>query len=224
MTQHSEPFDLSTVDALIFDLGGVILPLAYQSTIEGLGALLKRDAREIYQETSQEHWFDRFEIGQCSAAAFRAELREHSHNPEPISDADLDQAWNAVLGHIPDAHLELLAQLTLHKRIFLLSNTNSIHLAQFELHYAERHLESHGPFSAFFEQDYYSHRLGLRKPDPNAFLHITQTHELEPTRTLFIDDNEYNVSSARALGLWAVLHPRNAPLRESLALGSLAGR
>lgn len=212
------PFRLNEIDALIFDLGGVILPLAYQSTILGLGTLLQRDAREIYQETSQEHWFDRFEIGACSAAEFRAELREHSHNPEPISDHDIDQAWNAVLGTIPDAHLELLAHLKLKKRTFLLSNTNSIHLGQFERHYAERHLDAYGSFSALFERDYYSHRLGLRKPDPNVFLHIINSHGLAPARTLFIDDNEYNVNAARRLGFQAVLHPRNAPLQASLAV------
>jgi glucose-1-phosphatase len=204
--------DPTTFDAVIFDLGGVILPLAYQSTILGLGALLARDAREIYQETAQEHWFDRFDLGQCSAADFRAELRQHSRNPAPISDPDIDRAWNAVLGRIPNEHLQLLRELRSQKRTFLLSNTNIIHIEQVRQDYAERHLAEFGPFSELFERDYYSHELGLRKPDRSAFLHIVEHHGLELGRTLFIDDNEHNVKAASELGLSAILHPRNAPL------------
>jgi glucose-1-phosphatase len=210
----SAPYVLppDSYDALLFDLGGVILPLNYGATIARLSELLARDAREIYQETVQSPLFDGFERGEADAVAFRARLRRESHSSAQLSDADIDLAFNAVLGHIPDEHLSLLTRLRETTRTFLLSNTNSIHIEQFRTHYAERHLAKFGPFSELFEQDYYSHELGLRKPDPASFHHILNAHQLEPTRTVFIDDNEHNVSAARALGMQAILHPRNASL------------
>lgn len=212
MTSAPKPLNQSAFDAVLFDLGGVILPLAYGKTIEGLGALLGREAREIYRETEQDQLFDRFERGECSEDQFRDGLRSRAAPNHRPTDSELDEAWNAILGRIPDEHLTLLQKLSRAKRTFLLSNTNSIHLRQFRAHYAERHEGQFGPFWTLFERDYYSHELGLRKPDPRSFLHILKAHGLRPDRTLFIDDNNHNIDAARALGLAAVLHPRNDPL------------
>lgn len=208
----SSPLVPTAFDAIIFDLGGVILPLSYGRTIDGLSALLGRDAREIYQETSQESLFDRFERGEIGQEMFRDSLRALSRAERPPTDEELDGAWNAILEEIPEDHVALLRGLSRVKRTFLLSNTNEIHLAKFEADYDARHAGLHGPFWTLFEKDYYSHRIGLRKPDRAAFLHILDGHSLRPERTLFIDDNHYNVDAARALGLSAILHPRNEKL------------
>lgn len=206
------PLSASAFDAVLFDLGGVILPLSYGATIEGLGALLGREAREIYRETSQDQLFDRFERGECSEEQFRDGLRALAQPGRAPTDAEIDHAWNAILGVIPEEHLRLLRMLSQAKRTFLLSNTNSIHLRQFRAHYEERHASAHGPFWTLFERDYYSHEMGLRKPDKAAFLKIISGHDLRPDRVLFIDDNDHNVAAALELGMAAVLHPRNAPL------------
>jgi glucose-1-phosphatase len=211
-TTSVQPLDPASYDAVIFDLGGVILPLAYGATIAQLSDLLGRDAREIYQETAQGPLFDGFERGESDAATFRSRLRSEAKHSRELGDAELDDAFNAILGHIPDEHLELLQALRHKKRTFLLSNTNSIHADQFRKEYAQRHELAFGPLSSLFERDYYSHELGLRKPDPKSFSHIIDAHNLQPKRTVFIDDNEHNVRAAAELGLEAILHPRNHPL------------
>jgi glucose-1-phosphatase len=206
------PLDSDSYDAIIFDLGGVILPLKYGATIARLTELLGRDAREIYQETVQSAFFDGLERGESSAATFRERLRAESRAERPIADAEIDDAFNALLGRIPDEHLMLLAALGKQKRLFLLSNTNSIHIAQFHKEYEERHAAQFGPFSALFERDYYSHEIGLRKPDPRSFQHIFDAHGLSQQRTVFIDDNEHNVMAGAKLGMQSLLHPRNHSL------------
>lgn len=60
------PLDPASYDAIIFDLGGVILPLKYGATIARFTELLGRDAREIYQETVQSTLFDGLERGESS--------------------------------------------------------------------------------------------------------------------------------------------------------------
>jgi FMN phosphatase YigB (HAD superfamily) len=211
----SGPLAPTAFDAIIFDLGGVILPLSYGRTIDGLSALLGRDAREIYQETSQESLFDRFERGEIGQEVFRDSLRALARGSRPPTDEELNQAWNAILEEIPEENVALLRGLSRAKRTFLLSNTNEIHLAKFEADYEARHGGLHGPFWTLFEKDYYSHRIGLRKPDRAAFLHIIDGHGLRPERTLFIDDNHHNVDAALALGMSAILHPRNEKIGPS---------
>ena len=53
--------------------------------------------------------------------------------------------------------------------------------------------------------DYYfaSHLIHLAKPDPKAFTFVANTMRLEPNTILFLDDNPYNIDSARQVGFIA---------------------
>ena len=56
-----------------------------------------------------------------------------------------------------------------------------------------------------FEKDYYSHLMGMRKPDPEIFRAVLDAHGLNPAQTLFIDDSPQHIATARQLGLAAEL-------------------
>ncbi len=194
---------LDDVDAVIFDLGGVLLNLDYDRTVRALSALGANDARELYSRTKQIDLFDRFERGEVSSPDFRRELKAHLGTNAP--DAALDAAWNALLLDVPDETVALLKRLKKTRRTFLLSNTNEIHLSGFLRDFAQRHGSRHGEFDALFERAHYSHLMGMRKPEARIFEHLVGEHSLERKRTLFIDDNEHNVRAAREVGLLA--HP-----------------
>ena len=202
----------SDYDAIVFDLGGVILDLDFSRTVDSFTQLFARDASVLYTQMSQVPLFDRYERGETNSSEFRAQLGEFFELGRTIADAELDAAWNALLGGIPQAKLRCLTRLAQGTRLFLLSNTNEIHIERFLLDYGARHESTFGPWSGLFEQDYYSHRMGLRKPEPAIFARVLEEHGLNAGRTLFIDDNPFNVEAARALGMQARLHPSNAPI------------
>ncbi len=54
------------------------------------------------------------------------------------------------------------------------------------------------------------------KPDPAIFAHHEQTFELDPARTLFIDDSERNVAAAHDAGWTAILFETPDQLRADL--------
>ena len=56
-------------------------------------------------------------------------------------------------------------------------------------------------FESLFEAAYYSHEIGLRKPDPNVFRYVLDRHGLVAQETLFIDDSLQHIEGARSLGL-----------------------
>ncbi len=220
------PVEPGSVDAVVFDLGGVLLDLDFSRTIDALGALFEGDASRLYTQLSQVALFDQFERGEIEAAAFRRGLahlfgRGDGVDERHVDDQRVDAAWNALLGDIPEAKLSLLASLRTRTRVFLLSNTNSIHIDQFLLDYAARHATRFGPWSELFETDYYSHLMGLRKPEASIFEFVLRTHGLAPSRTLFIDDNVHNVEAAAALGMPTRHHPSNAPLSGYFSAWSL---
>lgn len=209
--------DPSAFDALIFDLGGVILSLHPGRTIDQLSLLYDSDARDAYTQAKQATIFDEFERGEIDDATFRTRVDAFFERRTATAPRDFDDAWNAMLGHIPEDHLELLHHLGKKRRLFLLSNTNTIHIAQFFLDYRVRHEKAHGPWSELFEVAYYSHEMGMRKPEQRIFTELVRRHDLDPERTLFIDDHPGNIEGARLVGLRAELHPTNASLTKRFA-------
>lgn len=218
---------LHDVDALIFDLGGVILPLQYGATVRSLSELFGADASLLYGRLAQQPFFDAFERGTIAANEFRRELRAKmldvvpDARPAPQAlptDRQLDDAWNALLLSIPEENLELLIELKQQHRTFLLSNTNEIHLERFLSDFKETH-PARAPFEQHFEHAHYSHLLKMRKPDHEIYQALLDRHGLTASRTVFIDDNPHNVAAAKQLGILAFEHTSNARLCERFRLG-----
>lgn len=185
------------IKAVIFDFGGVILDLDYPATDKALRALLG-DAGELrYTKTHQSKLFDALETGRIQADAFYRAIREAAG--KDLSDAAIDEAWNAMLLDVPPERFQFLRDVAKKRRIFLFSNTNAIHKAAFD-RTLERHLGK-GGFDRLFEKAYYSHIFGRRKPELRAYRDLLKENNLDPASTLFIDDNLDNIKGAAAAGL-----------------------
>lgn len=190
---------MHTIKNVIFDLGGVLINLDPPRTAEALQRLYAPDYEPIGGHERSADWFRAFEVGQLSAPEFRARLRKRYGITAP--DSAIDAAWNAMLLDLPPRRLRFVKKIGESKRVFLFSNTNPIHMD-----YIENALRvEHGvpDLSSFFEKDYYSHVLGQRKPNPEAFLAICEEQNLVPGETLFIDDTSEHIEGARRAGLQA---------------------
>jgi FMN phosphatase YigB (HAD superfamily) len=116
-----------------------------------------------------------------------------------LPDERLIGAWNALLLDFPAERIELLRSLGKRYRLFLFSNTNALHLAALRKIYRDRFAE--GALDDYFEKTYYSHLLGMRKPDKAPFEQILRENQLDPGATVFVDDALVNVEGARTAGL-----------------------
>lgn len=56
-----------------------------------------------------------------------------------------------------------------------------------------------------FDEVMTSAHVGMSKPDARIYYHFLQTHQLNPTDCIFIDDKEPNVLAARAVGMHGIL-------------------
>ena len=187
------------IDTILLDLGGVLIDVDYHRTANAFNALGFDGFEAIYSKAQQDHLFDGFEIGALSPDDFRSRIRALHGNG--ITDVQVDHCWNAMLGRIPQERIDLVKRLRERYRVLLLSNTNAIHVPDFERIIAEHN--GIADFKALFDGAYYSCEMGLRKPDAEAFHHVLSRHGAEPERTLFIDDSIQHVVGAREAGLKA---------------------
>ncbi|MEO0407453.1 MAG: HAD family phosphatase [Cyanobacteria bacterium P01_A01_bin.135] len=204
MTSPADHLDIEQLDAIVFDLGGVILNIDYHRTLGAFAQLAGiDDVNHLYGQSQQTHLFDAYESGQISSAQFRQGLRSLLTLDEAVADTELDRAWNAMLLDLPPARLDKLAQLSQQFRLFLLSNTNAIHKAAFEQHLEDRFADSLA-LTRRFEAVYYSHLVGDRKPNPSIFQRLVDEQGLVPSRTLFVDDTAGHLRGAEAVGIYTL--------------------
>ena len=85
-------------------------------------------------------------------------------------------------------------------RLFLLSNTNDIHIQEIEKRVG---CDFFSDFCSLFEKVYLSHEIGLRKPHTDVFKYILEEQGLKANETLFIDDSIQHVEGALKAGLQA---------------------
>jgi glucose-1-phosphatase len=189
----------SSIDTILLDLGGVLIDVDYAASARAFRNLGFADFDALYSQAKQDHVFDAFETGALSAADFRDRIRTLLN--APLTDLQIDDCWNAMLGTIPQARLDLIAQLKARYRLLLLSNTNSIHVPAFESIIARTNAIT--DFRSLFHGAYYSCDIGMRKPDAAVFHHVLSLNGADPQRTLFIDDSIQHVRGAREAGLFA---------------------
>ena len=186
---------MKKIDNIIFDLGNVILDIDYQSTIKAFEKIGIENASILYSKSSQTKIFDQLETGKITKEDFILEIQKIIPK---ASKSEIINAWNAIIKDLPESRIDILKNLKDKFSIFLLSNTNSIHID-----YIVKKIGGgkYDEFYNLFDKVYYSHEVKLRKPDPNIFKLVINENNLKIKNTLFIDDSIQHINSAKKLGL-----------------------
>lgn len=187
-----------SVKNLIFDLGGVILDLSIDHTLNSFAELSRMPKEKVHEIYFSAPGFLEYEKGLMDDKAFRDFVRETY--VLSASDEAIDDAWNAMLRGIPALKLELLQKLQAEFQVFLLSNTNAIHIRHINDIMMPR-LPEQRSLESYFHKAYYSHRMGKRKPDADIFEQVLEENHLVPEQTLFLDDYAVNIEGAKSLGI-----------------------
>ncbi|NDE04723.1 MAG: HAD family phosphatase [Flavobacteriia bacterium] len=183
--------------AILFDLGGVLIDIDYLATEKAFEQLGVSDFKSRYTQFAQNEVFDRFECGEISPQHFLNLLL-----PETKIGTSPNQvvaAWNAMIGDFPLEKLALLVKLkTAQVPLFLLSNTNALHIV--EVVKSLQKVSDLG-LNTYFEEVFLSHEIGKRKPHPETFLWTCKQIGFAPKDVLFIDDSPQHIEGAQAAGL-----------------------
>lgn len=177
---------------IFFDLGGIFVDLDQSATMRELARLGFTELTPEIQEL-----FNSYECGFIDTVTFLARASALSGND---NRQELIDAWNAIIVGFPLERLRFLERLKNKNehRLFLISNTNALHLERVSSLVGE---ENFMDFESAFVKCYYSHEVGLAKPDAQFFLLILEENKLLAEETLFIDDTAGHIMAAKKLGL-----------------------
>jgi putative hydrolase of the HAD superfamily len=181
-------------DALLFDLGRVVLDIDFNKTLACWAAHAGCEPAQLVGRFARDDIYHRHERGEIKDAEFFAALRT-SLGVE-LSDAQFLKGWNAIFAGEMPGIAPLLERAAKRLPLYAFSNTNGAHVAHFSAAFAE--------VLGHFREIFLSSRIGLRKPDAAAYDHVVKAIGVPAQRIVFFDDLPENIEGARARGLTAV--------------------
>lgn len=185
---------------VLFDLGGVILDLNVNGTLESFLDMGFPKELLTYPENMYTDIFYRYETGRLTTPEFRDVIRKQAG--VNFADEDFDAAWCKMLSKVPEKRTRLLKSLAEDYHLYILSNTSELHIEKFR----EMFEKTAGfQLSDVFVKCFYSYETGHHKPDEQAFTHVLSDAGINAGETLFLDDNIHNIKSAGSLG-FNVIH------------------
>lgn len=190
---------MQNVRNIIFDLGGVLFNIDFSLTEKAFTELGIKDFRSFFNQYHSNDLFVKLETG-MEEHLFYEDFR--TVTGLQLSNEQIKNAWNALLLDFRKESVAALPLLKSKYRLYLLSNTNEIHLQEFQRRFSNTFQQS--SFDSFFDAAYYSHRIGHRKPNASAWQFILNKHRLLAEETLFIDDSINNIEAAQKLGIQTI--------------------
>ena len=178
------------IDAVLFDIGGVVLQMGDIATLGPFNGM--HDTGAIQQIWLDSPIVDAHERGKIDAAEFAARMIEtYAIGCTPSAFLDRCIAWH---GDLFAGVEETIAAIDPSVRVACLSNT------------CDYHWRNHARAAAvarLFSQQFLSFRLGAMKPEPAIFRMAAEQLGCAPGRILFFDDTERHVLGARQFGFKA---------------------
>ncbi len=202
------------IENIIFDLGGVILDIDIIGVIEKFKQIGIGPFENKFGIINGNSIFKEYEVGKISTFEFRNELRKFSKSE--FSDEQFDQIWNSIILNFPKENISIVEKLKTEYKTFLMSNTNALHCDYFNNLLGKQ--SNYHNLDQLFEKVYYSHDLGMRKPEPCFYELILIENNLNPKSTLFVDDFQENIEAAAALGLQTIHIKEGTKLKDFIKI------
>ncbi|WP_258105153.1 HAD family phosphatase [Marinoscillum sp. MHG1-6] len=191
------PSRLSQLDTIIFDLGNVIVDLQPQAVLDRFAELAPDASRDIPALIKDTDLLIKYETGKFTSEEFVTACNEFLG--ADIHADDFSEAWNLMIGDIPERRLDLLKELAQSYQVLILSNTNEFH----EIFFEDKIRKERGVsgLDHYVHHPIYSHLIGLRKPKADIYEYVIENYLTSPSKALFLDDKAENVEAAIAVGM-----------------------
>src|SRR5262249_17892674 len=201
---------VTTADALLFDLGRVVIDIDFARAFTCWAGHARCDPRLLHEQFRRDVSYRRHEVGEIDTRKYFAGLKAAC--AIDISYEQFLEGWNAIFIAETPGMAEPPARAARRLPLYAFTNTNPDH----ELVWSQRYVE----ILANFKEIFVSSTIRLRKPDAEAFDHVVKAIGMPAPRIVFFDDVIENVEGARARGLHAVHVRSSADVADALnALG-----
>ncbi|MCE5187235.1 MAG: HAD family phosphatase [Planctomycetaceae bacterium] len=196
----------STIEAVIFDLGRVLVAIDDHLLVERLfKGLDPSDPQQVALATMKDPAMVAFNSGDITPEEFYERMKRRYRLA--IEFDEFSRLWCGIF-HPMQGMEELVSELGGKVRLGLLSDTDPLHWNFI--------LRNYPWIAHHFKSCTLSYKLGVMKPNPAIYMAAAASVQSPPDRCLYIDDLEDNVLAARLTGMTALRFESVPQLRTAL--------
>lgn len=198
------------MQAILFDLGNVIVPFEIERTYRAMQADCGLPVDEIAERIRTSGLYALYESGQLKTDDFFARFRDLLGMRCTLEE--FKDIWSALFLPHTTVSEELVLALKERYRLVLLSNTNELHFNWIRPRY---------PILRHFDALTLSWEVQAMKPDERIFAAAVANAQCRPEECFFTDDIPRYIEAAQAYGIDAEVFTGEADLRGHLERRSL---
>lgn len=178
----------SKVEAIIFDLGNVLVKIDYQKFLENLSLNGKYTEIEIYNLLAEPAIL--YEKGIINSKTFYEKSIEKI--ALSIDYKHFYYAWCSVVSELVDGIDKVVDKLNKKFPLYLLSNTNEAHM---------KYIQDNFKILKYFKEYFLSYKIGSMKPEKEIYEYMLGKLNFKPEELFYIDDKLENVKAAQEFGI-----------------------
>jgi len=191
---------------IFFDLGNVLLSVNKKKAIEYFSRLTNISATKI-NDSIDWNTEEAFEKGELTIPEYIKIVQKKLNLEDHFTEESAIKIWQDVFEKMEPV-IDILYQVKSQTKIFLLSNTNALHIKAVRK-----------KFNILDEFDglALSYELKCRKPEPAIYKKALLMADAEPAESIFIDDLNENIIAAKKIGISALQYKSTPELIAFLA-------
>ncbi len=181
---------------LLSDIGNVLLHVNRESSLRPLSEKLACTPQDLVPYLVDHPLHRELELGTISGEEFIDRMLEALDSDANLSVEELA----SIMGESFSPNQELIDVIEAYRNrveVILLSNTNAIDIPAIEERFG---------LVTWADAAVLSYEIHMRKPEPDIYRYVIDTHHLVPEQTLFIDDLPENSQAAREFGIRAEVY------------------
>ena len=182
-------------EALLFDLGGVLVEIDFERAIAAWAPYSPLPPDVLRKLFRHDVYYERHERGEINELEYFAHLATTLRLDASIEQ--IEYGWNSIFAGEITQTRELVESMRGVVPCYAFTNTNASHMATWSSMFPR--------VVGAFDRVFTSHQLGLRKPERAAFDKICSLTGTPAPAMVFFDDLAENVEAALDAGLQGVL-------------------
>lgn len=192
------------INALFFDLGKVLLNFDFGIAKQRIAEKSSLSPEKVESRFFTNPAFILYEKGTITTIEFfqsMSDWLDYNGTLDEMANIFCEIFWEH------ETNIEIANKLSKKMPVYLVSNTNEIHVD---------HFESRHTFLREFQFLYYSHQIRHRKPEPGYYAYVIEHSRQNPRKSIFIDDLEDNIKGAKKAGFKTIFLTPETDLRKEL--------
>lgn len=192
------------IRTIVFDLGGVLIDLDVHRCVSNFKRLMgESNVRNILGiddegegvvsvSAATKQLMHDYEYGNISTEEFVKAVQSYCY--AGTSEQDIRDAWMSMLGELPQAKLDYIAELRkAGYKTVLLSNSNQMH---WDPIWKQKNLGN------YFDYVFASHHLHMAKPNRDIFEYVEREAQIDSAHTIYVDDLDKNRAAGERFPGW----------------------